>query len=460
MSSAKWLCKIHNDDGVFVGTGFWVGESRVLTCAHVVAMAKTGEFAADVAVGAQVRLSLGDSPQVSAEVIAYRHYLPSGYHAGLSDIALLRVRDDDDPMFGIDIPLFRLLGAQDESVRIIGFSDHSPTGGTHHATLSGRDSREWYQVDGVLPVGLPAVAGMSGSPVVDVNGHLLGMLAAIDPRQGTKVSYVVPAQAIHQVCREQACFRLVSPATVEAIHAGLIELDFDSQWDTYVTATSRQRLVAFVVHGRRHCGQRALVQRILGARDYSRINLDLTATDLSVASVFRDITKSTAGRSPVEQLAVFLRNHLATHSVALIGTTGGLTDGTALRRVVFEQFWEPLTEALRVDARFAGAAAHRLILLVLDEDGQAASWKLAGVTSTKEAGWRPAVPVLLEELKAFKEEDLVKWFSSHPKLLPPALEEGGFADRLLERSNGGIPKELYERFLAKFGLESSLPQWS
>lgn len=164
---ARCLVQIHTEDGF--GTGFFVSESTVLTCAHVVA----GQD--------DVRLRWDGADLAGTVVRRHPDERGAGKYHGVPDLAVIRLTDPvEHPCVWLADPSARLVdGAR---VSAYGFSRN-----TLAAPDIGRDVRT-LTVGGLLEDDVVRVQrdnlprGMSGSPVVDPETHRVAGLvkASVD----------------------------------------------------------------------------------------------------------------------------------------------------------------------------------------------------------------------------------------------------------------------------------------
>ncbi|WP_410644207.1 trypsin-like peptidase domain-containing protein [Amycolatopsis sp. lyj-346] len=182
-----------NSSGRALGAGMLLGESTVLTCAHVVQAA--GEEALS---GAHVLVrfvGLGGMPETLATVRPGCWVPPSD--DGRGDIALLDLAEAFPHVPGA--PLVRLGAVRDRVVHTYGFpAPHRYGVWVNNAELAGPAGAagEWIQLNSPLP-GERVRRGFSGAGVIDkATGAVLGMVVTEYTDERAGLAYLIPVEVL------------------------------------------------------------------------------------------------------------------------------------------------------------------------------------------------------------------------------------------------------------------------
>ncbi len=188
-----WRVCLVNSSGRALGAGMLLGESTVLTCAHVVQAA--GEEALS---GAHVLVrfvGLEGMPETLAAVRPGGWVPPSD--DGRGDIALLDLAEAFPHVAGA--PLVRLGAVRDRVVHTYGFpAPHRYGVWVNNAVLAGPAGAagEWIQLNSPLP-GERVRRGFSGAGVIDkATGAVLGMVVTEYTDERAGLAYLIPVEVI------------------------------------------------------------------------------------------------------------------------------------------------------------------------------------------------------------------------------------------------------------------------
>ncbi|GHG08633.1 MULTISPECIES: trypsin-like peptidase domain-containing protein [Amycolatopsis] len=188
-----WRVCLVNSSGRALGAGMLLGESTVLTCAHVVQAA--GEEALS---GAHVLVrfvGLAGLPETLATVRPGCWVPPSD--DGRGDIALLDLAEPFPHVPGA--PLVRLGAVRDRVVHTYGFpAPHRYGVWVNNAELAGPAGAagEWIQLNSPLP-GERVRRGFSGAGVIDkATGAVLGMVVTEYTDERAGLAYLIPVEVI------------------------------------------------------------------------------------------------------------------------------------------------------------------------------------------------------------------------------------------------------------------------
>jgi len=188
------VVRIFAIDGAVVGTGFFVGEGTLLTCAHVVADALGIDENTTTIPTTPVCLDfpLVDSRyRLTAQVTFWQPVQTNGG----GDIAVLHL--DSIPPNGVKAA--RLMFTEDlwdHSFRAFGFPEKHDQGVWASGKLRAREATGWVQIEDVKDPGKRVQPGFSGGAVWDEQlDGVAGMIVAAD-EDTSKVAYIIPTNAL------------------------------------------------------------------------------------------------------------------------------------------------------------------------------------------------------------------------------------------------------------------------
>lgn len=189
------VVRFRTQSGTVVGGGFYVGERRVLTCAHVVARALGLHDRSAPPPDAQVHLDfplVPGSTTITANVAVWDP--PDA--RGEGDVAGLELIGD--PPEGATAA--RLLVADDlwrHEFRTIGFPPGYDDGVWASGRLLGRQAVQWIQMEDTTQTGYRIEPGFSGAPVWDdeLNG-VVGITVAAEVRPEVRAAYLIPSSIL------------------------------------------------------------------------------------------------------------------------------------------------------------------------------------------------------------------------------------------------------------------------
>jgi S1-C subfamily serine protease len=225
------VVRIYSNTGGVIGAGFLVSQKRILTCAHVIALAQGIKATTANMPATQVSL---DFPRVapgqplSARVVFWRpvHPNPTTLEEFEEDIAVLEL---GSPPPDTAQPV-RLVTSEDlwgHSFRVFGFPKGKHTGTWASGKLLAGVASHWVQLEDVKQPGYRLEEGFSGAPIWDeqLQGVAGMAVAAEKERTEAKVAFIIPTTGLvkalpelnQQVIREGIWRRGIIPAdaTVE-----------------------------------------------------------------------------------------------------------------------------------------------------------------------------------------------------------------------------------------------------
>ena len=206
----------------------------------------------------------------------------------------------------------------------------------------------------------------------------------------------------------------------------------------------RQRIGAFLIHGEPECGQRWLLNRFLRqvvgcttGKPY-KFSFVRKGNGRSLEDLWSDLgewcglTDSDAP-SP-EKIADEVHKLWQTQTVTLILRGLHEIEQEYMEKFI-EVFWIPLAERARsqpcVDKNYC-------LLFLVDERG--CEWNFSFVRQI-DAAWEPRVPVELERLTRFSDQELSNWMEAGVDILPSNLT----IHDLLKDCDGGLPELVLKR---------------
>jgi len=226
---ADWrqaLVAIQRADGSTVGSGFLVGDRRVLTCAHVVADAVAGDPTDSTPPAEPVLVEFAQLPGSTPISATVHAWVPIDASGG-GDIAVLTLADaaPAEPVELVDAG--SLWGHR---FRAYGFPDGHDGGLWATGVLRDQVGGSWYQLEDVKVPGSAIESGFSGGAVFDEDTHsVVGMIVARDRAAGRKIGFMLPtgllAARLPELATHTASVRLgglsnVPPLSVQFVTRG------------------------------------------------------------------------------------------------------------------------------------------------------------------------------------------------------------------------------------------------
>lgn len=158
------------DKNVSRGSGFFISPDRIITNRHVIEKANRVE----------IRLNNG------------RKYNASGIVAidGEGDLALLQVEVPED--LAIPLPITQEIPQEGESILVIG-NPYGLEGSVSNGIVSA--VREFPGYGKIIQITASISPGSSGSPVVNMNGQVIGV-ATLQAAEGQNLNFAVPSERI------------------------------------------------------------------------------------------------------------------------------------------------------------------------------------------------------------------------------------------------------------------------
>lgn len=188
------IVRIFATEGGVVGTGFLVGETTVLTCAHVITTALG--ITHDAPTAPEMLISL-DFPLIATEhkLTAQVIFWQSVQANGGGDIAVLHLKNP----LPEGTRVARLVTADDlwdHTFRAFGFPRSHDQGVWASGKLRAREATGWMQIEDVKITGTRVQQGFSGSAVWDEQlDGVVGIVVAAD--EGTsKIAYIIPSTVL------------------------------------------------------------------------------------------------------------------------------------------------------------------------------------------------------------------------------------------------------------------------
>ncbi|HLM31884.1 MAG TPA: trypsin-like peptidase domain-containing protein [Solirubrobacterales bacterium] len=219
------------------GSGFVISDDgEIMTNAHVVTdAATTGRQTAPLHEAKQIFVQFADQNQVEAEIVGFDPF---------ADVALLKVEPD-----GLDLHPLTLGSEKDvavgEPVAAIGSpfgQNQSLSVGVVSATDRSIQSLTDFQIDGALQTDASINPGNSGGPLLDSDGHVIGIDQQINSTSGGNegVGFAVPIdlaeRAVNQLRDHGDVSYAYAGVTTEPLYPQLADrLDIDAETGAIVT---------------------------------------------------------------------------------------------------------------------------------------------------------------------------------------------------------------------------------
>ena len=219
------------------GSGFVISDDgEIMTNAHVVTdAATTGRQTAPLHEAKQIFVQFANQNQVEAEIVGFDPF---------ADVALLKVEPD-----GLDLHPLTLGSEKDvavgEPVAAIGSpfgQNQSLSVGVVSATDRSIQSLTDFQIDGALQTDASINPGNSGGPLLDSDGHVIGIDQQINSTSGGNegVGFAVPIdlaeRAVNQLRDHGDVSYAYAGVTTEPLYPQLADrLDIDAETGAIVT---------------------------------------------------------------------------------------------------------------------------------------------------------------------------------------------------------------------------------
>jgi hypothetical protein len=198
VDTAPWHARIFPLDGeVPVGAGVYVGERKIVTCAHVIEAA-LGLAGILMRPAGHVRVDFPQSTdrQVHRAEVVEEAWFPKRDEAG--DLAVLQIVDEN---VTLDTPApLRLVGSPARrTIEVLGHPIGQLNGVWARARLIGRGGPniEWIQMDTPTLTGKRIQQGFSGAGVIDEEDDaVIGCVVAEDTAAEDRIAWMIPTDII------------------------------------------------------------------------------------------------------------------------------------------------------------------------------------------------------------------------------------------------------------------------
>lgn len=220
------IVRITTAENMVVGSGCFIGERRVITCAHVVASALHIPERISTAPLDVVNF---DFPLVApgrscfSHIVLWRPPLPDGG----GDVAVLQL--DHDPPRGVEpVHFVQVEDFWEHPCSVFGFPQGEEAGVFATGQLLGRQGTGWIQIEDVKESGFPIEPGFSGAPVWDDRlKAVVGIVVACERRQQVKAAFLIPVDTLISLRPTIDVSALIEP--IVFIVASPLDKDFVSQ---------------------------------------------------------------------------------------------------------------------------------------------------------------------------------------------------------------------------------------
>ncbi len=340
-----------DSSGRALGAGMLLGESTVLTCAHVVQAA-----GAEALSGGQVLVrfvGLPGMPEAQAGVRPGCWVPPE--EDGRGDIALLDLAEAFPHVPGA--PLVRLGAVRDRVVHTYGFPHpHRHGVWVNDAELAGPAGAagEWIQLNSKLP-GERVRRGFSGAGVIDkATGAVLGMVVTEYTDERAGLAYLIPVEVIARHVPEVARWVGEPPRPSAGPLVVLLGNGDPAHLDRFLAQVRRERRVA---------GPAGAGDRLTAIVDATGKTADEVAEHVSAGISTEEVTTALAAHPEDVAVAVTGIDAARAPEEVLTGAVKPLMDKGA---TVLAQFGGPDSPGLRLARRWESERnAHRLARLAL-----------------------------------------------------------------------------------------------
>ncbi|HEU5230604.1 MAG TPA: trypsin-like peptidase domain-containing protein, partial [Ktedonobacteraceae bacterium] len=220
------IVRITTAENTVVGSGCFIGERRIITCAHVVACAlripeRTATAPLDAVYFDFPLVAPGCS--CSSHIVLWRPPLPDGG----GDVAVLQL--DHDPPRGVEpVHFVQVEDFWGHPCSVFGFPQGEEAGVFATGQLLGRQGTGWIQIEDVKESGFPIEPGFSGAPVWDDRlKAVVGIVVACERRQQVKAAFLIPVDTLISLRPTIDMSALMEP--IVFIVASPLDKDFVSQ---------------------------------------------------------------------------------------------------------------------------------------------------------------------------------------------------------------------------------------
>lgn len=213
------LARVLNHAGQVTGAGFLVGNSHVITCAHVVNHSFGRSASSGARPAEKVTLDFpyfNPSAKATAKIVGWNPIRSDGS----GDVAVLKLDAETNklgaPVLLVEAEPEELEGHEFETY---GFPIGNDTGGWAHGRLLGERPDGSIQLEGRTDSGGYRIqSGFSGAPVLDVRlNSLVGMVVAAERQADAKTAFMLPTRLLIQDHAELE--EWISPPYPQAIRA-------------------------------------------------------------------------------------------------------------------------------------------------------------------------------------------------------------------------------------------------
>ncbi|MBD2065998.1 XRE family transcriptional regulator [Leptolyngbya sp. FACHB-671] len=248
----------------------------------------------------------------------------------------------------------------------------------------------------------------------------------------------------------------------------LLQMDFKQQVRLVEDALEKHRTAAFLVHGEPGCGQEILVTRLFRIkptwRNNSPIKNDVTnnAAYRSTERLWKQLSRSFSpldakgDQSIEEQIIDKICDRWQTQDVILIFEKVDCMSPNILSSWL-NQFWEPLVE--RGKHNPPQKETH-LLMFLIDNDGSVCKQNIMMAQHFDEPEY-PRIPLQLPPTSSFPADVLKDWLRDMRGIRDLQIPAELTYQRLLEKSEDGIPEFVYEEICCHCGhdWEGGLAKW-
>lgn len=207
---ANSIARIYSSDrSHIVGTGFYLGEDIIVTCAHVVMQSLYGKYNDDL-VDIAKDVVVIDFPIADARNFHQGHVvcISPMEENGRGDVAVLKLNSPCDKAIPVSLTKKRTLWGH--SFRAFGFPQSQSGGLWVTGKILGSQENDWLQIE--VDSANKVEAGFSGAAVWDGKlSSVVGMIVRITKKE-SPIAFVIPTDVIIKNCPTLEKYVIVHPS--------------------------------------------------------------------------------------------------------------------------------------------------------------------------------------------------------------------------------------------------------
>ncbi|MBD2773522.1 helix-turn-helix domain-containing protein [Iningainema tapete] len=245
----------------------------------------------------------------------------------------------------------------------------------------------------------------------------------------------------------------------------LLQMDFKQQVSLVKKVMELHRIAGFLVHGEPYCGQQLLVTRLFRLKpkwkNISPIKIDVSHNGVgrSIPHLWRQLTSWFGLPKDAEpnQIIEKVCDRLLTQDVIFIFYTVDYMQPKVLTEWL-QAFWEQLVAT--VEPSPSTQRDTHLLMFLVDNSGSVCQSNILLAQQFNEPDY-PRIPLHLPPVAPFPLDVLDDWIDTVTAMQTVQIPAGLTSQILLEKSNNGIPQDVYEEICCHCGhnWEGELAKW-